>query len=108
MDIGGSETLEKVTKFCHLGDIISSNGGAEAAVTARMRCAWRKFRELAPVLTQKGFSLRLKGRVYESCVRSCMVYGSETWPMKKASEEKLERTDMRMIRWMCWVSLRNK
>ena len=61
LNIGGSEMLKKVNKFCYLGDMINSNGGAEAAVTARMRCAWRKFRELA----LKGFSLRLKGRVYE-------------------------------------------
>ena len=43
------------------GDMISSNGGAEAVVTARMRCAWRKFRVMIPLLTQKSFSVRLKG-----------------------------------------------
>ena len=24
--------------------------------------------------------LKLKGKVYTSCVRSCLIYGSETWP----------------------------
>jgi hypothetical protein len=34
-----------------------------------------------------------------------MTYGSETWPLKIEHESKLETTDMRMIRWMCGVSL---
>lgn len=108
LDIDGGESLERVDKFCYLGDMINSGGGAEAAVTCRMRCAWKKFRELAPILIKKGPSLKLKGKVYESCVRSCMIYGSETWPMKKVIEDKLERTDMRMIRWMCGMSLRDR
>ena len=33
---------------------------------------------------------------------------SETWPMKAEHEARLERAEMRMIRWMCGVSLRNK
>ena len=33
-----------VDSFCYLGDMISMEGGADAAV----RCARKKFRELAP------------------------------------------------------------
>jgi hypothetical protein len=50
----------------------------------------------------------VKGKVYESCVRSCMTHGSETWPLKVEHESRLESTDMRMIRWMCGVSLRHR
>jgi hypothetical protein len=108
MDIGNGSVLEKVGKFCYLGDMLNADGGADSAVVARVRSAWKKFRELAPILTFKGASLKIKGKVYESCVRSCMVYGSEVWPMKKEHEAVLERTEMRMIRWMCGASLRDK
>ncbi len=37
-----------------------------------------------------------------------MLHGSETWPMRAEHEAKLERTEMRMIRWMCGVSLRER
>ena len=40
-----------------------------------------KFRELLPFLTSKAPSLEMKGRVYASCVRSSMTYGSETRPL---------------------------
>src|SRR5260221_8826832 len=91
-----------------LGDMINADGGADSAVVARVRSAWKKFRELSPILTRKGASLVLKGKVYRSCVRSCMLYGSETWPMRAEHEGKLERAEMRMIRMVCGVSLRDK
>ena len=28
------------------------------------------------------------------------MYGSETWALRKAEENLLERTEMRMLRWM--------
>ena len=88
--------------------MINADEGADVAVVARVRCAWKKFRELPPILTQKGASLAVKGRVYTSCVQSCLIYGCETWPMKAQHEAALERTEMRMIRWMCGGSLRER
>ena len=60
----GDVSLERVDKFCYLGDMISAGGGLEAAVNARIRSGWRKFRELLPLLTSAGTSLRLKGKLY--------------------------------------------
>ena len=37
-----------------------------------------------------------------------MVYGSETWAMTVELSNRLERTEMRMVRWMCGVSLRDR
>jgi hypothetical protein len=68
----------------------------------------KQFKELRPFLTIKRVSPQVNGKVYKSCVRSCMTHGSETWPLKVEHESKLETTDMRMIRWMCGVSLRDR
>jgi len=103
LDIGNGVTLEKVDKFCYLGDTLDADGGCDSAVTARVRSAWKKFREYLAILTGKGFSLKLKGKVYATCVRSCLMHGSEIWPMKVEHELKMNRTEMSMIRWMCGV-----
>ena len=66
------------------------------------------FRELSGILTSKKVALRLKGKVYGACVRSSMIYGSETWAVNAEQEAKLERPEMRMVRWMRGVSLREK
>ena len=44
---------------------------------------WGKFNELAPILTRRGISLKLKGKFYRACVQSVLVYGSETWATKE-------------------------
>ena len=33
-----------------------------------------------------------------------MMYGAETWAVKKAQEKKLDVAEMRMLRWMSGVS----
>ena len=62
--------LECVDKFCDLGDMIGAGGGAEEASRARVRCAWDKFNELSPILTSRGASLKVKGKLYSACVQS--------------------------------------
>ena len=37
-----------------------------------------------------------------------MIYGSETWAVNAEQETKLERAEMRIVRWMCGVSLGKK
>jgi len=68
VDIGASAKLEFVDKFCYLGDILSVDEDADAAVEARIRIGWDKFRQLVPLLTSKDVSLIMRGRLYSSCV----------------------------------------
>ena len=56
-----NDNLDVVDKFCYLGDMISAGGGAEGSILTRIRCGLKKFRELLPVLTSKGFFLLSKG-----------------------------------------------
>jgi len=53
VDIGVNGNLELVDKFCCLGDVLSVYGDADAAVEARIRTGWNKFRQLVPLLTSK-------------------------------------------------------
>ena len=101
------ETYEPVKTFCYLGDTLDAKGGADSAIKARIRSGWRKFRELSPFLTSKAPSHKLKGMVYTACVRTTMIYGCETWAMRSDHEQQLERAEMRMVRWMMRVSLRD-
>ena len=97
MDIGASAKSELVDKFCYLGYMLSVDGDAEA----RIRIGWNTFRQLVPLLTNKDVSLIIRGRLYSSCVRSSMLHGSETWPVRKENVVALQRAEMRMVRWMC-------
>ena len=96
------ETYGYVKRFYYLGDTLDGDGGAELADTARIRNVWMKFRELFPVLKPRTHPLEMKGRVYASCVRSSMIYGSETRPLlemcgismkERRTNEELRRPD---------------
>ena len=50
----------------------------------------------------------MKGKVNATCVRSCLMYGSETRPIKVEHEFKLNRTEVSMIRWMCVIKPNGK
>ena len=106
--LGPDCTLKVVDRFCYLGDVIGAEGGAEKASRARVRCAWAKFRELVPILTSRGASLKMKGKIYNACVRSVMIYGSETWAMRVEDMHRLERQDRIMVRWMSGVTLKDR
>jgi len=53
VDISASANLELVDKFCYLGDMLSVDGDADAAVEARNRIGWNKFRQLVPLLINR-------------------------------------------------------
>ena len=60
------------------------------------------------ILTARGASYRIKGKIYKACVQSSLTYRTETWVMKKANLHSLERTERMMVRWICGVSLKDR
>jgi len=88
--------------------MLSVAGDGDAAVEARIRTGWNKFRQLVPLLTNKDVSLIMRGRLYSSCVRSSMLHGSETWPVSKENVVALQRAEMRMVMWMCGVKQKDR
>jgi len=44
---------------------------------------------IAYEVTNKDISLIVRGRLYSSCVRSKMLNGNETWPLRKENEVAL-------------------
>ena len=108
MDTGASANLEVVDKFCYLGDMLSVDGDADAAVEVGIPTGWNIFRQLVPLLTNRDISLIRRMRLYSSCVRSSMLHGGETWPVSKENEVALQRAEMRVVRWMCNVKVNDR
>ena len=48
----------------------------------------------------------MKGVVYTACVRSMLMYGTETWAMKAEVFQRLRATERRMLRMICGVTLK--
>ena len=80
--------------------MLEESGGCEAAVSRRIRASWTKYRELSGVLVANDIPERLKGMLYNVYIRPVAAYGSETWPLRLEEEKRLQRMEIKMLRWM--------
>ena len=71
-----------------------------------MKTAWRKWKEISAVICDRKISVRLRLKLYRTIVRPVLLYGAEMWAIRKEEERLLERTEMRMLRWILGISLR--
>ncbi|KAF3670597.1 Exosome complex exonuclease RRP44 [Capsicum annuum] len=73
-----------------------------SGVNAKLE-VWRQ------TLESKEFrSPKFKGKVYRVVVRSAWLYGAECWPIKKVHIQKLKVAEMRMLRWMCGCTRKDR
>jgi hypothetical protein len=56
----------------------------------------------------KDVRLAIKGRLYNACVRSVLLYGSETWPLRTEDVRKLLVFDHRCLRYITRVNWRDR
>ena len=104
----GQEDIKRVSTFKYLGSVLSESGNMDAEVSHRIQCAWMNWRKSSGILCDKRISAKVKGKFYKSVVRPTMLYGAETWPIKKEQERRMEVAEMRMLRWMCGVTRKDK
>ena len=83
-------------------------GGSERAIRARVGAAWGKWKEIASLLVNRSIPLHHRGKVYEACIISVMLYGGETWALTARLEGILLSCDRRMFRYMAGVTWRDR
>ena len=67
---------------------------------ARVSAAWKKWMVVASLLTDKKIPQKKRGSVYEGCIRSVTLHGSETWAVTQKDEDIMRKCDRRMLRCM--------
>ena len=95
------DEVETVIGFCYLGNRLNASGGCEAAVTARVRIGWVRFRKCGELLLGNRLPLKMKGKVCRCFVRSTILHGSETCCLKENEKAFLRRTERAIVRAMC-------
>ena len=51
--------------------------------------------------------MKMKGKLYKTCLRTAMIYGVQMWTMRK-EEAVLLRVERAMVRLICGVKLRDR
>nr|KAG5712555.1 hypothetical protein BaRGS_011529 [Batillaria attramentaria] len=92
------EDIKEVDKFTYLGSVVSKDGGTDEDIKSRTNKARHAFRTLRPIWRSTALSLRNKIRIFNSNVKSVLLYGSETWRTTKTSSHKLQTFINRCLR----------
>ena len=51
---------------------------------------------------------KLKGKFYRTAIRPAMLYGAECWSTKRQHVQQLSVVEMRMLRWFCGHTRRDR
>ena len=102
------EELQRVHHFKYLGSSVEETGGTATEISQIVSAAWRNWKRCSGVLCDRRMPVKLKGKVYKTVVRPALFYDAETWSTTRGQEARLEVSEMRMLRWMCGVTRRDK
>ena len=80
IEVDGNK-LSNTTTFTYLGSIVTSDGGADKDIKARLSKAKGAYISLKNIWKTDDISRRTKIRIYNSCVLSVLLYGAEYWKM---------------------------
>ena len=95
----GDHTLEVVEDFTYLGSTISSNLSLDTELNTRIgKAATAMARLTKRVWSNTMLTINTKMRVYQACVLSTLLYGSESWTLYTRQEGRLNAFHLRNLR----------
>ena len=99
------EALDEVEDFVYLGSIVNKQGGTDGDVRARIGKARTAFHQLKNIWSTKDLSIKTKIRVFNTNVKSVLLYGAETWRTTVTTTNKIQtfiNTCLRRILQIRW------
>ena len=101
--------LKAVNQFTYLGSTISSNISLDAEIDKRIgKAATTLARLTSRVWKNPKLTIKTKVAVYNACVVSTLLYGSETWTTYARQERRLNSFHMRCLRRILGISWEDK
>ena len=102
------EIVPRKNDFKYLGSTIQADGGSDKEVARRIQAGWNSWRKITGVMCDKKIPDKVKGKMYKMIVRPAMLYGIETLPLTKTQEQKLETTEMKMLRFSLGITRKDR
>jgi hypothetical protein len=100
--------VPKKDTFRYLGSMLQKNVDIDEDVSHRIKADWLRWRQASSVLCDPRVSLKLKVKFYRTAIRLTMLYGAECWHTKRQHVQQLSVAEMRMLRWICGHTRRDR
>ena len=90
-------TIETVTDFIFLGSKITADGDCSHEIKRRLLLGRKVMTNLDGILTSRDITLPTKVRLVKAMVFPVVMYGCESWTMKKANCQRIDAFEL----WCC-------
>ena len=94
------ETVETVADFIFLGSKITANGDCSHEIKRCLLLEWRVMTNLDSILKSRDITLSTKVHLVKAMVFPGLMYGCESWTIKKAEHQRIDAFEL----W-CWRRL---
>ena len=94
--------------YTDLGSTLQSDGDMSTEVNNMTQRGWNNWRKTSGVLCNKRVPPHVKGKLHKMIVQPAMLYGMETVPVISSHVKKLKVTEMKMCRWACGHTRRDR
>ena len=94
------ETVETVADFTLLGSKITADGDCSHEIKRRLLLGRKVMTNLDSILKSRDITLPTKACLVKAMVFPVVIYGSESWTIKKAEHQRIDGFEL----W-CWRRL---
>ena len=94
------ETVETVTGFIFLGSKITTDGDCSHEIKRRLLLGRKVMTNLDSIFKSRGITLPTKVHPFKAMVFPVVLYGCESWTVKKAERRRIDAFEL----W-CWRRL---
>ena len=94
------EKVDTVAEFIFLGSKITADGGCSYEIKRRLLLGRKVMTNLDSILKSRDFTLSTKVRLFKAMVFLVVLYGCESWTIKKAEHRRIDAFEL----W-CWRRL---
>jgi hypothetical protein len=102
------QVVPKKDTFHYMGSMLQKDRDIDEDLSHRIKASWLKWHQTSGVLRDPRVPLKLKGKFYRIAIRPTMLYGVECWPIKRRHVQQLSVPEMRMLRWICGNTRRDR
>ena len=106
----GGEKMETVTDFIFLGSRVTANGDCNYETKRCLLLGSKAMTNLDSILKSRDITLPTKGHLVKAMVFPAVMYGCESWTIKKAEHWKIDAFEL----WCCrrllkvpWTAMRS-
>ena len=89
------QQLPEVNEFKYPRSTLQTDGGMEAEINRRIQSGWNNWKKMSGVMSDRR-------------IQPALLYGLETLPQKKKTTKRLEVAEIKMCRWECRKTRRDR